>query len=63
MSPGEAIFVPSSPKTGINLRDPRPPQSLNHALGRCVNGNMGKEVIYHIYICIYVVRIVCKICS
>ena len=29
MSPGGAIFVPSSPKTGTNLRHPRPPQSLN----------------------------------
>ena len=28
ISPGGAIFVPS-PKTGINLRHPRPPQSLN----------------------------------
>ena len=26
---GEAIFVPSPPKTGTNLRQPRPPQSLN----------------------------------
>ena len=45
MSPGEANFGPSSPTTGINLRHPRPPQSLNDALGRCVNGNMGKDVI------------------
>ena len=29
MSPGGAIFVPSPPKAGTNLRHPRPPQSLN----------------------------------
>ena len=29
MSRGGAIFVPSSTKTGINLRHSRPPQSLN----------------------------------
>ena len=29
MSPGGSVFAPSSPKTGTNLRHPRPPQSLN----------------------------------
>ena len=29
MFPGGAIFVPSPPKTGTNLRHPLPPQSLN----------------------------------
>ena len=29
MSPGGLIFVLSPPKTGINLRHPRPPKLLN----------------------------------
>ena len=32
MSPGGAIFVPSPPETGTNLRHPRHPQSLNDSL-------------------------------
>ena len=41
MSPGEAIFVPSPPKTGTSLRHPPPPQSLNGSGGGLI------EVVPH----------------
>ena len=42
MSPGGAIFVPSPPKTGTNLRHPRPPLSLNDSCSfLCVSGHRG----------------------
>ena len=37
MSSGEAIFVPSPPKTGTNLGHPRPPKSLNDSRAACLN--------------------------
>ena len=56
MSPGGASFVPSSPKTGTNLRHPRHPQSLNDSspmvitLGQQYNIGEKPTVILYTYI-------------
>ena len=43
MSPGRANFVPSPPKTGTNLRHPRPPQSLNDSVGESMRRHSGSH--------------------